>query len=245
VLREAWDWLTTPCPPWARRAGLLSESVAIQARARRCAAAWAPHQARCCDAIRAAVRPGETVAILGSGPCGDVPLEDLAGRGARVRLVDAVHPWAVRRRVRRLQGIQLITADLTGCAAVLADGAGPVILPTPVAPDWQALGGACDLAISVCVLSQLAPLALARAWPRGIAGGDEAAARFTRDVVWNHLRLLASAPRMLLLSDLPPDEPDPCGHLGLPRMAWGWAVAPPGEDGPLPQVHPVRVWARP
>ena len=43
MIAEALEWLATPCPLYVRRLGLLSESIAISARHRRCREAWVPH----------------------------------------------------------------------------------------------------------------------------------------------------------------------------------------------------------
>ena len=69
MLREAWSWLTTPCPVEARRLGYLRESIATAARARRCAAAWAEHLRRCRELILAEAPGGRCLRLLGAeGP---------------------------------------------------------------------------------------------------------------------------------------------------------------------------------
>ena len=86
--------LLTPCPKWARKMGYLAESIAIQARAKRCSAAWAPHQEQSRQMILQAANQCEqkrTVVIAGSGACLDVPLLELTAT-VRPGDFDGYHP---------------------------------------------------------------------------------------------------------------------------------------------------------
>ena len=58
----------------------------------------------------------KSVAVLGSGWLLDVPLDDLRHRFDRIFLVDIHHPPQVRRKVRDLDHLELVTADLSGGA---------------------------------------------------------------------------------------------------------------------------------
>ncbi|HCF19094.1 MAG TPA: hypothetical protein DEV96_13870, partial [Rhodospirillum rubrum] len=80
------EWLTsvlTPASFEARRLGVVAEVVAVRARARRQAKAWAPHLAACHQTILTACQtvanPG-SVAVLGAGWLLDVPFDALTRR---------------------------------------------------------------------------------------------------------------------------------------------------------------------
>ncbi len=233
MLWEFWHSLTTPAPAWARRAGLLHQSIALEARYRRCRSAWDAHYARCRAVIEQAaqrVTPGGTVVVLGSGLLLDVPLDRLHERFEHILLVDAVHPLSARRRLRAYPRARMVSHDLSGC---LTHALPPFAFPEDA-----------RLVVSLNLLSQLSlPFA-----------EDEARAR--QAIAW-HLRLLDTAPACCLISDtlwrieyLPDggeDRLDPWHGLPVPAWprldAWTWEVAPPGEIGRnLQQRHEVCAW---
>jgi hypothetical protein len=96
--------------------GYIKELIAIEARHRRCRAAWAPHLENCKKLILDAAGgiPHGQVTVLGSGLLLEVPVEELAVKFEDVALVDIFHMPAVERRVRRLSNVRLVTTDLTG-----------------------------------------------------------------------------------------------------------------------------------
>lgn len=55
MLLEFLEYLTTDCPPYARRLGYLKEAIAIKARYRRHCEAWGPHLARSRAVVNRAV----------------------------------------------------------------------------------------------------------------------------------------------------------------------------------------------
>lgn len=233
MLREIWQYLTTPAPAWARRAGLLHQSIAMEARYRRCRTGWDEHYAQCrATVVRAvhAVEPGGTLVVLGSGLLHDLPLELLESRFDRVLLVDAVHPRSARRRVQSSPRVAMVGHDLSG-----------VLDPAGVTFDFPA---DTRLVVSLNLLSQLA-----------LPFADDSAV--ARQVIEAHLRLLQQAPARCLLSDirwLTEDEGTGQGEAtdpwhGAPHPdwdaigRWSWTVAPPGEIAPgVRQVHEVSAW---
>lgn len=232
MLREALAYALTPAPAWARRAGLLHQAIALEARYRRCRTAWAAHYAQCRAWVERAVsevEPGGTVAVLGSGYGFDLPWTSLLARFQRVLLVDAIHPWAVRWRAWRQTGLVCLTCDLSG---QLDPNAGSLVWPADT-----------RLVLSMNVLGQL-PLALSE-------GGSVRQA-----VIVRHLALLRQAEVSLLISDTgwqvesaegELEIIDPwCGvpHPATPPVAqWAWEVAPWGEiRRGVRQVNAVSAW---
>lgn len=116
MFAEALAYALTPAPAWARRAGLLHQSVALAARYRRCRKAWDEHYAHCqawVERAAAEAEPGGVV-VFGSGPGHDLPLARLLARFQHVLLVDAIHPWRVRWQDWCHLGLECLTYDLSG-----------------------------------------------------------------------------------------------------------------------------------
>jgi hypothetical protein len=150
MIAEALEWLVTPCPPYARRLGLLTESIAISARHRRCRKAWAPHLAATQQAILEAIERTprrRTALVMGSGALLDVPLAELADAFEHVLLVDLVHPWPARLKTRHLPQVTHVTDDVTG--ALEAVGRGELVGPRPFA---RLADPEVDLAVSLNLL---------------------------------------------------------------------------------------------
>jgi hypothetical protein len=244
VILELLEYLTTDCPPYARRLGYLKEAIAIKARYRRHCEAWGPHLARSRAVVNAAMQAcprRRTVLVIGSGLLLDIPLGALAAGFERVLLVDVVHLRAARRIAARHANVSLATADVTGLAdglaARLRDGwrGAPVPAPTLFHDD-----GGIDLVVSANVLAQL-PVMPAAALRR--AGADDiAVGAFCAAVVRAHLAYLAGfAGRVCLISETERETYTPDGDtwrtddalygLSLPEggARWSWELAPVGE----------------
>jgi hypothetical protein len=234
--------------------GFAADAVALWSRATRCRRAWADHEARCREVVRAAMAdlPRRRAAVvLGSGLCRDIPLEDLAAAFASVVLVDAVHLPPVRRRARRHHNIRFVTRDLTGAADwLLGRAAGRV---DPVA-DLVA-DGSIDLVVSANLLSQL-PLPIERAFEEGRASAARADLA-DRVVGWHLADLARFRARVCLLTDV--ECLDVAAQPGAPVLArldllrgarlpppdesWTWTVAPPGEvERGVALVHRVHAY---
>lgn len=163
MIAELLQYLFLPKAARARRLGVLHGLIALQARSRRCAAAWAPHQQAARAAIVAAMdhAPGNGLAVVcGSGLLQDVPLEELAGRFAQVVLVDLYHMPVARKAAARHGNVALVEHDLSGVLEALV--VAPDVLPAPAAAIPH--GAEADLVVSATCLSQipLAALDLAR-----------------------------------------------------------------------------------
>jgi hypothetical protein len=141
-----------------RRIGLHDKAVALWSRATRCHAAWAAHEERCHGLVReamAALPSRRTALVLGSGLCRDFPLEELAHTFRRVVLIDAVHLWPVRVRLRRFSNVETRSRDLTGAVEWLIGKRGTRAAPLA---DFHA-DPEVDFVLSANCLSQL-PLGL-------------------------------------------------------------------------------------
>ncbi|RED45074.1 hypothetical protein [Aestuariispira insulae] len=235
----------TPCPKWAKKMGFVAESVAIDARAKRCAAAWEPHQKECKKFILQAVEGCEqtrTALVAGSGACLDLPLKELADRFDRVILLDIVHP--ITNRSSKLPNVLQIVADITGVGEELYAFK---TLPDPVpVPDLYHIFPDIDLVVSLNLLSQLPVTFLDWLQEEGLAE-DEALDQFGHDLIRAHLDWLQGFQGVrCLITDRRWEEKDPTGRVisqsdplyGIempgPDRIWRWAVAPMGElDGPV------------
>lgn len=269
VLREALEYLTTPCPPLLRRFGYLAEAVALGARHRRQRRAWAPHVDRCrrfvADAAALAPAGGRAL-VAGSGLLIEVPLDRLAERFAEVVLADVVHARSARRQVARFPNVRLATLDVAGIleplAAALAAGhpAGHPAghsLPAPAPPpaDCPALGGRFAFAVSCNLLSQLPLLPLEAIGRHAPHIPEEERAAFARTLARSHLEWLAGvAGHAALFTDTESlwlehgrivERDDSTWGLTLPPpdRAWDWNIAPAPEEDPTRDLrHSVGAW---
>ena len=237
-----------------RRMGLLGKSVALWSRATRQRRIWAAHEARCHDVILQAVSRlarRQTVLVLGSGLCRDVPLAQLAAAFSKVVLIDAVHLWPVRMRIRQYPNVELRSRDLTGAVELLLDQQSARQQPLA---DFQA-DGQVDLVISANCLSQL-PLGLYDWLEKDPRREARWGAEFPGQAVGWHLEDLAAfACPACLITDVRSREVSACGealhqedlmrgHV-LPKAdhSWEWVVVPRGGEGQThEQRHDVQAW---
>lgn len=229
----------------ARRLGWPNEQAAIEARRRRCAAAWAPHLDNCRRLILdAADRCGRRrlAVALGSGSLFDVPLTELAERFERVVLCDIHHPRRARRMARRHANVELDRRDLTGLAeraAEIARSGRPSELSVEVPDHFVAEDP--DLVVSLNVLSQL-PIGF---W-RGLSGipghGQEELERLGRSLIEAHLAWLARFSGVVcLITDRTWTKVDGGRTVSAedalegvvlpePDRVWPWTIAPRPEE---------------
>lgn len=260
MLREAFEYLTTPCPPLARRYGYLAEALALGARYRRQRRAWAPHVESCHGFIREAMERaprGGRALVAGSGLLIETPLPALAERFGEVLLVDMVHTWAVRRQARRHPNVHLVTLDVTGVLAgldaVLPSG-GP--LPSPCPPDLA--GERFAFAVSCNLLSQLPLLPLDAIDSKAPDTPQAEREAFAKALAQSHLSWLARvAERASLFTDTESlwleqgriqERENSTWGLGLPSpdRSWDWDIAPaPEEDRRRSLRHTVGAWFNP
>jgi len=245
MLRELWEYLTTPATRGARRLGYVAESVALGARHRRHRRAWEPHvQAARRFVLDAAARaaPGRAL-VAGSGHLIEVPLDELSARFESVVLADLVHPRSVRRAAARLPNVALAAVDLSGALAAL-DGA-----PAPTPPDL----GQFAFAVSCNLLSQIPILPLEALERRGVPEAERTA--FARALVRGHVDWLrGSAGVAALFTDVEShwlEDGRPVARddslwgepMPPPDRTWTWDIAPKGEEDPRQDLrHTVGAW---
>lgn len=258
MLAEFWRYWTTFAPERVRRHGYLSRLIALEFRARRCRAAWAPHLARCQDFIRTAARlaPRRDVAVIvGSGLLLEVPLEDLARDFARVFLIDMFHMPAVRRRVRRFENVTLLTGDVTGVFAAIKDGRAPgPHQPAPPAKIPHLTEA--DLAVSCNCLTQLAGPFVAQL-ERTPGFSDLDADRIAYQIMAHHAEAFAKRAHGVsaIITDIERhimagvhtiERIDLLKALKLPptpththNEEWNWRIAPRGEEDPKHDIEHI------
>jgi hypothetical protein len=251
ILELLRHWLT-PCPAPLKRLGVLHDLIALDQRAKRQAAAWAPHRQACQDAITAMAHhasptgQAKRAVIIGSGLLLEIPLPILAERFAEVILVDLYHLPKIARQARRYSNVTLLAHDITGLldrlAPALAQGALP--LPEVTLPKAEE----AELIVSANCLSQLSGIPLAVATAKGGFSPDQCMA-WERQIIASHLTALttwaAQGRTVGLLCDderqwTNPQDEHPLESAPLlantplpPRQNlrdWWWSLAPAPEE---------------
>ncbi len=226
MLAELYSYLTTPCSFETRQKGYLRESVAIEARYRRCHHVWSAHLEQTRRAIIVSAeqcKPCRKAVVLGSGSLLDIPVETLAARFDEVCLIDLIHPKVARRRIRSLPNVYLAEADLGGIE----------VLPFPESDG-------ATLIVSANLLSQL-PLSPVAALRRRDAPEDECLA-LGQVIIETHLaRLRATGAHLCLITDITRQRLDHAGNIVMQEDAlfdvtlpaihseWDWDIAPAPE----------------
>lgn len=263
MLAELAVYLASPAPRAAHRSGAVRDAVALWARGRRCARAWAEHEARSRAAFEtaiAAVGGGDTAVVLGSGLVRDVPMASLCARFRKVVLVDLVHLAPVRLAVlgRRWRQVEFLTRDISGyddlvqrsriAAATGQDDIGGRLDPLAFVRRMEGV----DLVLSANVLSQIGVGA-----ERRLSGRDGYVRLLPEDAVARliaaHLESLAGLScRTCLVTDVAYEIRDREDALieGVDLLhgveapdaddRWSWPVVPFGEeDRDWQRVHEV------
>ncbi len=232
------------CDPAARRLGYGRGAVSLWSRARRCAAAWAPHHAATQDYVlaRLATLPrGGTAWVLGAGLLADLPLAALAAQFDRVLLADIAFLPGLGRRLRGFGNVELRLFDASGLVAPLASWRPELPLPAPSAQALALLDATPPaLVLSLNLLSQLPLLPLDWLERHGI--GFVARQDYGRRIVAAHLAGLRDLGcPVALVSDHRRIFRNRAGEVVVAESAlfdvtpppaereWSWALAPLGE----------------
>jgi hypothetical protein len=101
-----------------RRMGFVRDQQGIMNRYLRESEHWKAHLEKTRAFINHsfAGKSYESLAVLGSGWLLDVPLDQLASKFRRILLVDICHPAQIRKKIEKLDHVELVEADLTGGA---------------------------------------------------------------------------------------------------------------------------------
>lgn len=234
--------LLTPAPQWVKRMDFLNEAIAIEARARRCRDAWAPHQQQTKEAIVDAVRVCEqhrTVLVVGSGACLDIPLAELADMFERVLLIDIVHPLNSKRHP--WNHVIRVTLDITGQMETLYHN--PEQIPEISIPDFYHDVPEIDCVLSVNLASQL-PVIPLKYLSHKISHDENDLDRFAKDLLVAHFTWLSGftcatalicdkAWERLDVGGNVIETDDPLHDLISQKTTreWYWDVAPRHETG--------------
>jgi hypothetical protein len=247
MVREALQHLLTSAPKHIKKMGYVKESIAIEARAKRCEKSWAPHLAACKKQILVAtteLAPGSSIMILGSGGLHDVPMAALSP--FKVTCVDIVH---LPQTIKQYPDVEFINKDVTGVIEPLYNAVKNKNTFFPD-PDWI-LAKRPDLIISLNILSQLAlkPVSFSE------RHNHELGAFFHDNILKAHVNWLKrQKTKVLMISDINRDyfqgekiiETEaaiPELDLGAPQDTWNWDVAPKGEvDKKINIRHVVGAW---
>lgn len=253
MILELLEYLSTPCPKYARKLGHLKEAIAIGARQKRLAGAWAPHLEQSQAIIREAAEQCErrrVALILGSGLLLDIPLADLSRQFEHVVLADVVHLRAARRKAAEFANVTLVEEDVTGMAAdfdfrVSSGWQGDPVPNPAVFLDRPEV----DLVVSANLLAQL-PIFLAAALQRRTRLDGEPLEDFCRAVIEAHLAylrrfdavacLITEVERSALDKDrVVVQRHDALYGAELPHggTQWNWELAPLGE---VSRTHALR-----
>ena len=242
MIAEYIESLLTPAPKWAKRMEFVNEAIAIEARARRCREAWAPHQQHTKAAILDAMKSCDqyrTVVVVGSGPCLDIPLAALADKFEQVKLIDIVHPLKSRRH--DWKHVEHITRDITGQmdTVYLTPGKLPQMYVPNIYHDVQNI----DCVLSVNLASQL-PLKPLHYLANKISHAENDLIHFAKNLVAAHLQWLSGfSCNVALICDKAWEKLDGNGKVievndplyGLisqkSTKEWYWDVAPIHETG--------------
>jgi hypothetical protein len=235
--------LTTPCSPYIRRMGYLSEAIEMRGRSQRRQAAWQPHLDNTLRFVLSSAekcRSRNKAVILGSGLLLDVPLAELSSLFRDVVLLDVVCLPEVRRKVMDHRNTVFVEHDVTNVSELLYQNGQSNIseLPEPA----SSLPGACHdagLVISLNILSQLwvVPRAYASQRMRGL--DEYAVDEWCSRIVASHYAALSSLScDVCLVADHGFVKRDKKGGVisqgstvyGLalpePDASWTWNIAP-------------------
>ncbi|MBT5186477.1 MAG: hypothetical protein HOH19_11955 [Kordiimonadaceae bacterium] len=247
MINEALQHLFILAPKHIKKMGYVKESIAIEARAKRCQQSWAPHLEECKKQILAAtskLAPGSTIMLLGSGGLHDVPMEDL--REFKLICVDIVH---LPETIKLYPDVEFINKDVTGVIEPLYKAVKNKNTFFPD-PDWI-LAKRPNLIISLNILSQLALKPVGFAKRHKYELGDF----FHDNILKAHVNWLKrQKTNVLMISDINRDyyqgekliETEaaiPTLDIGAPKDTWNWDVAPKGEvDNKINIRHVVGAW---
>ncbi|MBF6058020.1 MULTISPECIES: hypothetical protein [Thiomicrorhabdus] len=253
MLIELWRYLRTPVAfPFLRPMGFVKESIAMQARYKRCRKTWNFHYRQCRQAIETAVShcvSTRTLVVLGAGSLQDLPLDFLAGKFQKIKLVDLLFLEDARQKAAAYSNIELIELDISYSLQNLYQGS-PVVSKA----DFALRDMDVDLVLSMNLLTQL-PL-LPVSWLRKkfqFAASD--LDRVAQSLINHHLSYLQNfACPVCLIADRSIksfdrhgkeiDRIDPWWGIKPLRAEkeWDWELAPIGEiNNNSCRVHCVGV----
>lgn len=245
MLKEIYQYLSTPARPYVRKLGLLKESVAMEARYQRCQIEWQSHYSQCQQAILQTVNKTavkNTIVILGAGSLRDIPLENLAKSFKRVILIDLLFLKQARNQVAKYPNIQLVEMDVTnGLEALLNVGSIDEML-VHLYENSTKLEFDADCIISLNLVTQIPLVPVARMVKKFNADPAKLE-KFAKLLIQQHLDLLnAQKGVKCLIADREISECDkqgkeidcfnPAWDVIMPKVdtKWNWVAVPYKES---------------
>jgi hypothetical protein len=236
LISELFLYLTTKTSKEARAFGHLYESIAINAREKRCRDFWKSHRENCKKFIREFIpklKQKNIVLILGSGPLHEIPIVELSNQFERIDLVDIVHLKSTKSAYRHYKNLNFIEADLTELEKDIYNEKKIINRVPSIFTDIK-----YDLIISANLLSQL-PNHLASFLEKNGHNSAESLEKFKNQICQDHISYLKNfnAPT-ILITDTERSFHNPSGelinkensfnNLQLPKPAneWEWNLAP-------------------
>lgn len=256
MLAELIRYWTTFAPERVRKAGYLKRLIALEFRAKRCAAAWEPHITNCRNIIIKAADLCEhqrSCVILGSGLLLEVPLGALASRFDTVYLVDIFHMPQVVAEAKRHFNVKLLTGDITGVFNAMKERKAPgpnQPAPPPRIPHLKD----ADFIVSCNCLTQLyGPFTEHFERERGFSDLDSDKVAY--QIMEKHAHAIAheatgvgliitDVERYVLAGDKIVTRKDLLKSYKLPdtpnhlhNEEWSWLIAPAPEEDPARDVE--------
>ncbi len=249
MIIEAVQHFPFNAPKHLKSLGYVRETIAIEARAKRCGDAWKPHLDKCKSLIvkQAEKLPSKSsIMILVTGGIHDVPILRLLEMGHLITCVDLFHLPRIKKPYR---SVNFVERDVTGLNENLfnAVNSGTRVLP---AEEWEFIKTP-DLIVSLNLLSQLALKMVSYAEEYD----HDLGILFQDNVIKDHVAWLQKQDtNILLISDIHRDYYQgktllestaslPQLPLEEPSETWQWHIAPTGEaDKEISIVHQVGAW---
>ncbi len=242
MIKELYQYWTTPCSPAARKLGYLKELIAIDARSKRVAPYWQDHLDKTCEVIIEAqkqCRNFDKAVILGAGLLLDIPLALLADKFKEVILVDIVQPKSFRKIREQFPNVAYLQHDVTGVVSALLSYKYGDVLPIPDDQLPATLQNA-DFLASVNLLSQLSIIPYQELLKKGCC--SKKINEWCANLISAHLKQLNKVSgRVCLITDTQHQYINKAGccieerdmimgvSLPVPDSQWDWVVAPFGE----------------
>ena len=262
MLKELFDYYTTPCDSVFRKMGYLHELVGTASRANRVKSYWRSHLQNSKDVIEQAIRgcrAKRKVVILGAGNLLDIPLSKLAFVFSEVTLVDIVCSNAVRKACRRYANVKWYACDLTGVVLQLAENAKCTAMINnrlpKISESLPAYLSDCDLLVSANTLSQLA--CCPGKWLIKNNGQGTYIKQLAKLIVSSHIKSLRKVnAQVCLITDMQHRYLNRKGELihasniidsehtpVVPDGQWSWTIAPVGEiNKNIQMISTVAAW---
>ena len=254
MIIEALKHFFYPAELYKKKMGYLRETIAIEARYKRCAPHWMPHLNKCKSLILKAAEklPDKAhIMIVGSGGLHDIPMDELIEKSMTITCVDIIHLPYVKRAY---PSVTFVEKDITELAEPLYQSVanGKFNIET-FTPEWIPEQKP-DLIISLNILSQLPMTLVSYAKAKQIALPEN----FELNIRKCHIHWLKKAGhKNLLITDIKrnyfhkgeliqSDSALVDGDyelFGTPQEQWIWNIAPVGEtEKDIGIEHQVGVW---